>query len=255
MWDTVYYDQGDIIIAQGSTAGKIYAIAEGKVELCFANGTRQTLMAGEMFGELSIAQKESAISSAQAKSRVQMKEVEREHLLEAIDHDHELAEKVIKTVFDHSMSKEKKRMEKEANSTLTRIRQITSTYLQEDQVVLRGISSRARETLDHREFPINRFPFHFCRMPSNPGPLAFMDNYLLLNDDAPYEVSQNHCQLIEKDGKLIVTDTSSRFGTLVDGESIGRKFSNQNKELTPGSHRIDLGPSSHCLYSFEIKIS
>ncbi|HKI60011.1 MAG TPA: cyclic nucleotide-binding domain-containing protein [Mariprofundaceae bacterium] len=254
MWNTVYYDQGEAILEQGEATGKIYAIVEGRVELRSENGKRRELMAGDMFGEISLAQKDSTTTSAQAKSRVHMKEIERERLLDAINHDHELANKVIKTVFDHSMSMERKRMEEEASSTLTRIRQITSTYTQHSHVVLRGVSTLAKEALDYRELPINRFPFHFCRSPDNPGPLAYMDNYLLLNDDAPYEVSQKHCQLIEKNGKLILSDTTSRFGTLIDDVCIGRKHSQQSQELTPGTHRIGLGPSSHCLYYFEIKV-
>lgn len=254
MWESVHYRRNEIILREGMSTEKIYYIVKGNIELTSEYEATKQLAAGEIFGELSLIRNAPSTATALTKSDVHLKEIQKEEFLESIATEPEMAKVVMKSLFKRCESMNERLQELEANTTHNRIMQMTKKRSQQHGIILRGISSRANDALNDRELIMDQFPFHFCRKPSNPGPLAYMSNYLLLNDDAPFEISQNHCRLVCKGEKIILIDDTSRFGTLVNGTSIGRKFPRQAYELTEGTHQIHLGPSSHCQYAFEIEI-
>ncbi len=255
MWNSIHYHRNEIILSEQASTEKIYYIVKGSLELSSKYEATKTLRSGDVFGELNLIQNSPVCMTVKTKSDVLLKEIFKDEFLNAIDTEPELAKRVLETLFQRCKVMTERLQELEANTTHNRIMQMAAKQAQQSGVVLRGISSRARDALNDRELVMDRFPFHFCRKPDLPGPLAYMSNYLLLNDDIPYEISQKHCYIISKDNRVLITDNSSRFGTIVDGESIGRKFARQEYELSPGTHRIHLGPSSHCHYSFEIEVN
>lgn len=255
MWSTIHYRRNEIILRAGMPAEKIYYLVKGSIELSSEYEMPETLQAGDVFGDLTLSHQSPVTFTALSKNDVVLKEIPKEHFLESIGNEPELAKIVMKHLL-HQYSKARERLQElEANTTHNRIMQMTTKHHQQKQIVLRGLSSRAKEALNNRELVIDQFPFLFCRKPDTPGPLAYMNNYLLLEDDAPYEISKNHCKIITRDQNIYITDNASRFGTLIDGKSIGRKFSCQEHELSSGAHKIYLGSSTRCLYAFALLIN
>ena len=231
----------------------IYIIVEGSVELSSRYSEPRLLGAGQVFGELNLIRRDPSMTVL-TKSEVHLKKIRTDAFLESIGNEPLLATVVLESLFSRCRGMNERLQELESKTTHNLILQMNAKRSPKRGVVLRGISSRAKDVLNHRELVMDQFPFRFCRKPDNPGPLASMGNYLLLHDDPPFEISQHHCQLIRKEQKIVLSDSTSRFGTLVDGTAIGRKFSRQEYELSPGTHQIHLGLSSRALYAFEIEI-
>jgi len=255
MWNSIHYKSDDIILREGTPAETIYVILEGAVELSVANEKSRELHSGDLFGESGLIHNALATHSVRAISPLHLKEIHKNDFLESIDSEPELARVVMRALLSQAQEMNSRLMELESTTTHGRIMELTTKSSHLNATILRGTSSRAKDALNEQALTVDQFPFHLCRKPANPGPLALMKNYLLLNDEVPYEISQTHCKLIKRDGKTVLVDESSRFGTLINGSSIGRKFSQQECELTPGAHKITLGPSSRSLYSFEIEVT
>lgn len=57
----------------------------------------------------------------------------------------------------------------------------------------------------------------------------------------PLRVSRQHCEIANEDGALVVVDMGSRFGTIVNGVSIGRGKGVYSAPLANGTNTIILG--------------
>jgi len=272
MWKSIRLLKGDCIRSNATSSNQIFYIVEGK--LCInsdSNKTSEKLGKGDVFGELRLIKDQSSIS-IEAESNSKLLTIDAIHFLQTIEADPKIAKAVIAALLnkinesdeDHISSANEQAKDSgpiadmtqdfDPSTTHGRIMELTSKRAV-GSTTIRGISSRAKETMDNQELQVEQFPFHICRNPSNPGPLAWMENYLLISDDPPYEVSQNHCRLTCKGSKIILIDDKSHFGTFVNGEHIGRKQPKQKIELKPGKHQVALGPSKRSLYQFEIDIS
>ena len=277
MWKRVQLNDGDLILRNGEPVDHIYIVIKGAVKLLETTGKSKLLSKGSVFGEGCLVQRAAANVSASAEGDALLSSIHKDQFLQSFETSPKAARKVVKTLLNkmqemntlNSVDSSEEMIEVDSkepyheyqtpesfdpNTTYGRIMQMTARSSQEERPTLTGISSRAKEELNGGELTVEQFPFHICRKPSTPGPLALMRNYLLLEDDAPYQVSQNHCRLISDGKKIVIIDDKSHFGTLVDGETIGRKFSKQQLALSPGRHRIILGSSKHALYQFEIDI-
>jgi len=274
VWKPVQCSEGDLILENGKAVDHIYVIIKGSIKLLEPTGDARLLSKGAMFGEHCLIRTTPSSVSVYAEGDALLSSIHKDQFLQSFETSPKAARKVVKSLLkrmwemDHPNS-ESEQMEQQTeeslqesletrtfdpNTTHGRIMQMTARSSQEESPRLTGISSRAKEELNGGELTVEQFPFHICRKPSTPGPLALMRNYLLLEDDAPYQVSQKHCRLISDGKKIVIIDDKSHFGTLVDGETIGRKFSKQQLALSPGRHRIILGSSKHALYQFEIDI-
>ena len=271
MWKRVQLNDGELILRNGEPVDHIYAVIKGSVRVLETTGDAKLLSKGSIFGEHCLVRSTSSNVSVYAEGEALLSTIHKDHFLQSFETNPKAARKVVKALLkrirekdqlnseSEHMSEQTKEEPKETdtfdpNTTHGRIMQMTARSSKEERPTLTGISSRAKGELNGGELVVEQFPFHICRKPSTPGPLALMRNYLLLDDDEPYQVSQNHCRLINDGRRVIIVDDKSRFGTFIDGETIGRKFSKQQLELSPGKHRIALGNSKHALYQFEIDI-
>jgi cellulose biosynthesis protein BcsQ len=81
-------------------------------------------------------------------------------------------------------------------------------------VVLKGMTRQAARCLPARTLEIVKFPFRIGRRP-------FAENDLMIADLSPWQVSRNHIELIERDGRIGAVDRGSRVGSLVDEQRLG----------------------------------
>ena len=98
-------------------------------------------------------------------------------------------------------------------------------------VLLKGLTPEATLALPASTLQIEKFPFRIGRLE------PFVENDLMIADLTPWQISRNHVELIESDGRIGVIDRGSRMGSLVDGRPLG----GTNGELGPVFFRGDRG--------------
>ena len=114
---------------------------------------------------------------------------------------------------------------------------------------LRGLTPQANRALAESVVEIRKFPFRVGR----DNPLS--ENDLTIPDHSPLQVSRQHLELVERDGRIGVVDRGSQLGTLVDGKPLGgaRGFSGPIFP-TAATSVIVLGDRGSA-FSFELRIS
>jgi HD-GYP domain-containing protein (c-di-GMP phosphodiesterase class II) len=108
-------------------------------------------------------------------------------------------------------------------------------------VAITGISPNAIDALHGEPLIILRFPFKIGRL-SRLDPDSTMKQDLLLPDNQPYHISRSHLVIEREQHDIILRDTQSRCGTVVNGRQIGaRRGYEGTVTLTHGTWRIALG--------------
>ena len=99
------------------------------------------------------------------------------------------------------------------------------------------------------------FPFYFGRRVNHRHEVArHVDGQeLKIVDKGPFQVSRNHCSLEISDGQVVVLDAGSTLGTIVNGQSIGRKAGCFIATLKAGVYELTLG-TAHSPHRFEISV-
>lgn len=100
--ETLEYSNGDLVFAEGSPGDYLYVVAEGGVAVRKHGEVVDTVIAefgpGDMFGEMALvdARPHSAQATAVGDTRVQV--YDRESFLDSLEHDPELALRVIESL-------------------------------------------------------------------------------------------------------------------------------------------------------------
>ncbi|MHB1309409.1 MAG: FHA domain-containing protein [Limisphaerales bacterium] len=88
---------------------------------------------------------------------------------------------------------------------------------------------------------IDRFPFRIGRHSISPEEGATPELELALQDFSPFNVSRMHCSIERQGRDLLVHDSTSTLGTVVNGVRIGRKQATATARLVPGFNLLILG--------------
>jgi pSer/pThr/pTyr-binding forkhead associated (FHA) protein len=95
---------------------------------------------------------------------------------------------------------------------------------------------------------IRKFPFRIGR--SNP----LSENDLRIPDHAPRQVSRQHLELIERDGRIGVVDRGSQLGTLVDGMPLGGPRGFAGPVFLAASRSVIVLGSERSAFAFELRL-
>ncbi|MDA2916675.1 PAS domain S-box protein [Nitrospinae bacterium AH_259_B05_G02_I21] len=104
-----------------------------------------------------------------------------------------------------------------------------------------GQSQATIQSMQDEEIEIQTFPFKIGRRSRAVSAELFDDNDLMLEDRQPYNVSRNHCAIIQINEDIVVLDRGSQLGTSIANERIGGKVKRTSIQLEPGVHTLVLG--------------
>ncbi|KAA3647214.1 MAG: cyclic nucleotide-binding protein [Chloroflexi bacterium] len=79
--DVREYAAGETIFEQGSIGDLMYAVLEGEIELYFEDAQFDTLVAGEIFGEMALLDQTPRSASARAKTDVKVAAINKDRFL------------------------------------------------------------------------------------------------------------------------------------------------------------------------------
>jgi hypothetical protein len=120
-------------------------------------------------------------------------------------------------------------------------------------VVVHPLSRKAAETLPDDGLAVTRFPLRIGRATGAHEPEAFDLNDVWLLDDAPYNVSRNHCEIDVQGAGVVVRDRGSHLGCVVNEVRIGGRSAERDARLHPGDNALVLG-SRMSPYQFRVAV-
>jgi hypothetical protein len=107
--------------------------------------------------------------------------------------------------------------------------------------VLEAATPAADLALGGRRPVIQRFPYAIERGGDAQRSAQVFESRLTIPDREPFHVSRRHCVVVSEGGEVAVVDTTSRLGTVVNGELIGGGSGRLRAPLKPGDNHIAVG--------------
>ena len=106
---------------------------------------------------------------------------------------------------------------------------------------LKPASDATRSGMPRRGIKINETPFGVGRKPKRGEQIPRTDIILQFSDERPYNLSRNHFMIELGRPGLMIRDTGSQLGTLVNGERIGLDEPRNALPLHIGANEIEAG--------------
>jgi HD-GYP domain-containing protein (c-di-GMP phosphodiesterase class II) len=124
------------------------------------------------------------------------------------------------------------------------------------RVTISGLTKTSKEALLGRDLMVRHFPFTIGRSHFGSG-FSRGEPDFPLQDTEPVRISRRHLTLELRDGRISLTGRTSRFGSLVNGEPLGKKAGGSGRiSLTEGNHEVILGGrSSRLIFRMEVRRS
>jgi hypothetical protein len=221
------YRTGDVIITAGAYTSDAYLIRPGFVEVYRAGPPEQRLSVlgpGDIFGEMSLITERPRSASVRALEDVQAQVFDRATFLQQWRSDPDSMRPAVTMLCE-------------------RIRILDALVLELAPVLfIEGITPEAARGLDQGSMPVSRFPFRIGRKAASADP--FSANELALGDEASGQVSLNHCAIVRVGPRYFLIDRGSRWGTIVNGVSIGGRARTGCVELKDWDNEIALGEAA-----------
>lgn len=103
------------------------------------------------------------------------------------------------------------------------------------------------------EMPVAHLPFKIGGYAQNGEINRTKGNHLYLaSDGPPLTVSASHCEIVVQDGGIFLRDLGSRFGTTVNGTTIGRGKGHYKTPLQKGDNYVLLGEKKTSPYYLNV---
>lgn len=236
----------DILFREGEPSDAAYYLLQGRVEILKSgpNGeiTLAVLEPGATFGEMGLLDASPRSASARALEPVVVDVIGKEYFEQMVVNIPPPLGKMIESLIGRLRS---------TNQRVSNAEQAT-VLLESDIRVLRVEpgSERLANLMRPTEVPVARLPFRIGGYAEDAEPNRYDHNHLYIaSEGPPLIVSRNHCAIEIDNGHIVLLDRGSRFGTLVNGKSIGRGKGVYKQPLAAGVNEIFLGPttSEYCL--------
>ena len=110
-------------------------------------------------------------------------------------------------------------------------------------VIVSGLNETGKTALLGRNLMIQQFPFTIGRF-SPRRPFSSVERDLMIADHRDELISEHHLSIESRDDRIILSDTNSRTGSLVNNELLGTHAGGKEQiELEGGEHEVVLGGS------------
>ena len=248
------FEPGALIFTQGEPSEQVGFLLEGEVEIVRFLGRRELVVgivrSGEYVGEMGAIEGRPRSASVRARTAVLLRLLDRRHFLEEISRHPDLARELLL------------RLSERLRKADDRVVQLSEQQAPPAQaaagelpaVRLLPASPELSRQLPEEGVVITRFPFTVGRRPDRGerAPATAVD--LALQDSRPYRLSRHHFTILRTDRGLVVSDTSSKLGTAVNGTFLGEDFPRSRAPLRRGTNEIVAG-GLHSPYRFRIVVA
>lgn len=245
------FAEREVIFQEGDISDVAYVIRSGSVDILKHGDSGEIklaeLAAGEVFGEMGLFDPKSPRSAtARARENTLVDIISSEDLHQMIGQCPPRLMPIINSVFERLRQTNQRVKQKEQATALLEI--------DAERVVVSPASEHIGALMQPVEMPVAHLPLKIggYLAGSDSGTRAKGNQVNIPSDNAPLAVSVNHCEVIVLDGGLYVRDLGSRFGTVVNGQPIGRGKGKYRAALQKGENLVILGDKKTSLYRLTV---
>ena len=265
------FDAGHVFFRAGDPADCAYQLHAGDVELLAESGDSakrvRLFTPGDVFGEMALIEERPRAFTARAVTSGRAGPMTRDEFEHHLTHDPAQARFYLRSLFE--------RLRALTVASAGGVDSLTATPTESDAastagsplefpvgpgtssewvVAVHPLTHKAAETLPEEGLLVSRFPLRIGRATGAREPEALDLNDLWLLDQAPYQVSRNHCEIaVSREGPL-VRDRGSHLGCIVNDQPIGGRADMGYSPLAPGDNVVVVG-SRRSKYQFRVRVS
>lgn len=268
---------GHVFFRPGDPGDRAYLLNNGQVELL--TGTTEALTrvglfeSGDVFGEMALIEERPRVFTARAVTAVRATPMTRDEFEHQLTHNPALTRQYLRSLFERLRSLtarlggeiELTQSEPPTSSApllpVVKISRPAPVELPSGRgtpgewvIIIHPLTRKAAETLPDAGLLVTRFPLRIGRAAGAHEPESWDLNDLWLLDNAPYNISRNHCEIhVDRDGPMI-RDRGSHLGCVVNDEGVGGRATKGYARLHAGDNVVVVG-SRMSPYQFRVTVS
>lgn len=256
------FTNGETIYRRGEAAAAAFEVREGRIRLSWPRegGPEMStvLGTGQIFGTAELISGEVRSATAEALGEAVVSELGRDELARLFAADAGFAGTLFRPVFHRLHREEFERLRRDENVARAREKialPSSPELVMPSELRLKPAAREVSQQMDAGGVRIASLPFQVGRRSSRTAPAddSRAAISLSLYDTRPYSLSRSHFAIETHDGAYIVRDCGSRYGTIVNGASIGGTLPMSVAPLLRGENRIVAGrPTSPFRFTLTI---
>jgi hypothetical protein len=262
---------GHVFFQPGDTGDRAYFIQDGSVEVLAGDAEPYTRIGlfqpGDVFGEMALIEERPRAFTARAVTAGRVLPMSRDVFEHHLLHEPARARQYLRSLFERLRSltaefgtaaefdpKESAPPAQDGQQSARSEYPVTRGLPGKWTVVIHSLTHKAAETLPEDGLLVTRFPLRIGRAAAAQERDALDLNDLWLLDNAPYNISRNHCEIYLTAHGPTVRDRGSQLGCIVNEKRIGATEVMGYARLEDGDNVLIIG-SRMSPYQFRVAVS
>jgi|UniRef100_UPI0037830418 CRP/FNR family cyclic AMP-dependent transcriptional regulator len=244
---TEHFQRGQVIFREGDKSQEAYFIVNGLVEITIntSHGVQPLakIGAGEIFGEMGMIMDRPRSATATALENTTAEVISED------DFEHQIVQRpdrlhvYLATLFER-IRKTDLLLTTSTNATVPLQVKPKAAPVPKEPVFRVKLRSEADGTgLNHEPVSktITKLPFRIGRAYFDTAVSSLARNDLSIEEQHPYQLSRNHCEIDFEQGRFILRDRGSKLGSWVNGTHVSVDAGCISSALQTGENKITLG--------------
>jgi hypothetical protein len=244
---TEHFQRGQVIFREGDKSQEAYFIVSGLVEISINTSHGVQSLAkigpGEIFGEMGMIMDRPRSATATALENTTLETIAEAEFEQQIIQRSDRLHVYLSTLFER-IRRTDLLLTTTTNATVPLIPAKPTPKPAKEPVFRVKIRSHYDETsLDHPpvEKTITKLPFRIGRTYFDTAVSSLARNDLSIEEQHPYQLSRNHCEIDFEHGHFVLRDRGSKLGSWVNGEHVSVDAGCITSLLKTGENKIILG--------------
>ncbi|MFN0077712.1 MAG: cyclic nucleotide-binding domain-containing protein [Prosthecobacter sp.] len=241
---TEHFQRGQIIFREGDKSQEAYFIVSGLIEISINTSHGVQSLAkmgpGEIFGEMGMIMDRPRSATATALENTAVETIADDEFEQQIIQRPDRLHVYLATLFER-IRKTDLLLSSTTNATVPLVAKTKPAKEPVYRVKLRSNYDAAG--LEHApvEKTITKLPFRIGRSYFDTAVSSLARNDLSIEEEHPYQLSRNHCEIDYEHGHFILRDRGSKLGTWVDGTHVCVDAGCISTPLKVGQNRLTFG--------------
>lgn len=243
----------ETIFREGEPAQKAYIVLGGTVEVFKSSEGNEIKIAeyneGEMFGETGIFDANAPHpNSARAKTDAKVDAITFDELSELVKQSPPRLIPIISSVFERLATLTQRPQQKAQVEAVLDV--------DAEKVIISAANDTTKGLFEPKELTLTHLPMRIGGYQKDGEPERNHGNHVIIPcEGPPLVVSAHHCEIIADEGGLYLRDLGSRFGTTVNGTTIGRGKGEYKAPLQKGDNAVILGDKKGSPYHITVTVA
>lgn len=243
---TEHFQRGQVVFREGDKSQEAYYIVNGLVEISLtaAHGVQSLakIGPGEIFGEMGMIMDRPRSATATALENTTVEAISDKDFEQQIIQRPERLHVYLATLFER-LRKTDLLLTASTSATVPLTAKPKPAPAVEPVYRVKLISHYDQTGYEHEPVSktITKLPFRIGRSYFDTAVSSLARNDLSIEEDHPYQLSRNHCEIGYENGRFIVRDRGSKLGTWVNDTHVSVEAGCLSTPLNVGENKIIFG--------------